>query len=67
MLKTIIIGHMRVTLSAAKERPVFKRERQVLRHKFLHSIPHRLRMTMGYWTVSRMHIQRPGYRQAMAA
>ena len=67
MLKTITVGHMKVTLSAAKERPVFKREREILRTKFLKSTPHRLRMTIGHWSVPRTLPYRPAYSQAMAA
>jgi len=67
MFKTVTIGHMRVTLSTAREKPVYKREREVLRMKFLKSTPHRLRMTIGFWTVSRLPANRPAYQQALAA
>ena len=67
MHKTVTLGPMKVVISASKERPVFKKERDVLRLKLLKSTPHRLRMTMGHWTAPRVLPFRPAYSQSMAA
>jgi hypothetical protein len=67
MFKTVTIGPMKITLSASKENPVYKREREVMRFKLKKSIPHRLRMTIGHWPPPRVLPFRPAYRQGMAA
>lgn len=67
MFKTVTVGPMKVVISAAKENPVYKRERDVLRHKLLKSTPHRLRMTIGHWSAPRVLPFRPAYSQSLAA
>jgi hypothetical protein len=67
MFKTVAIGHTCVILSAAKNLPVYKREREVTRAKFLKSTPHRLRMTIGYRSILKHPTYCTAFRRAMAA
>jgi hypothetical protein len=67
MRKTVTVGPMQIVISATKERPIYQREREVLRQKFMNSTPHRLRMTIGLWSAPRTLPYRPAYMQSMAA
>jgi len=67
MQKTVIIGPMKIVLTAAKDSPVYKKERRALREKIFSSTPHRLRMTIGHWSLPRTLPYRPAYRQSLAA
>ena len=67
MFKNVTIGHRRVILSAAREHPVYERERKVTRMKFLKSTPHRLRMTIGFRSILKLPTYSTTFRRAMAA
>jgi hypothetical protein len=67
MHKTVTIGPLKITLSAAKESRVYKKERYALREKIFSSTPHRLRMTIGHWSLPRTLPYRPAYRHSLAA
>ena len=67
MFKRVTVGHIRVVLSSAKEHPVYKREREVMRSKFLNSTPHRLRMTIGFRALLKHPTHRTAFRRAMMA
>ncbi len=68
MIKRVTVGHMHVILSAARENPVYKKEREVMRMKFLRSTPHRLRMTLGFRSILKIPSHRRlVHRWAMAA
>ena len=67
MHKAVTVGTMKIVLSAAKESPIYKRERGILRTKYMKSTPHRLRMTIGHWSAPRTLPYRPAYSQRLAA